>query len=152
MMNTVPKPITILMADDTPGDRLLTAEALKDARLINELLFVENGEELMDYLNANGKFAPPARAPRPGLILLDLNMPKKDGRTVLKEIKNTPSLCDIPIAVLTASKDDADVYRSYDLGVNSYIVKPVTFEAIVDTLQTLEKHWFQIVELPSEDA
>ena len=106
----------------------------------------------MDYLNANGKFAPPARAPRPGLILLDLNMPKKDGRTVLKEIKNTPSLRDIPIAVLTASKDDADVYRSYDLGVNSYIVKPVTFEAIVDTLQTLEKHWFQIVELPSEDA
>ena len=152
MMNTVPKPITILMADDAPSDRLLTAEALKDARLINELLFVENGEELMDYLNANGKFAPPARAPRPGLILLDLNMPKKDGRTVLKEIKNTPSLCDIPIAVLTASKDDADVYRSYDLGVNSYIVKPVTFEAIVDTLQTLEKHWFQIVELPSEDA
>jgi len=151
-MNTVPKPITILMADDAPSDRLLTAEALKDARLINELLFVENGEELMDYLNANGKFAPPARAPRPGLILLDLNMPKKDGRTVLKEIKNTPSLCDIPIAVLTASKDDADVYRSYDLGVNSYIVKPVTFEAIVDTLQTLEKHWFQIVELPSEDA
>ena len=148
-MTAAPKPITLLMADDDPGDRLLAAEALKDARLINELRFVENGEELMDYLLARGKFAPPAEVPRPGLILLDLNMPRKDGRTVLKEIKNHPDLCHIPIAVLTTSKDDADVYRSYDLGVNSYIVKPVTFEAIVDTLQTLEKHWFQIVELPS---
>lgn len=148
MMNTVPKPITILMADDAPGDRLLTAEALKDARLINELLFVENGEELMDYLNANGKFAPPARAPRPGLILLDLNMPKKDGRTVLKEIKNTPSLCDIPIAVLTASKDDADVYRSYDLGVNSYIVKPVNFENFSETVSNLGMYWLLLNEPP----
>ena len=146
-----PKPITLLMADDDPGDRLLAAEALKDARLINELRFVENGEELMDYLLARGNFKSPADAPRPGLILLDLNMPRKDGRTVLKEIKNHPDLCHIPIAVLTTSKDDADIYRSYDLGVNSYIVKPVTFEAIVDTLQTLEKHWFQIVELPSGD-
>ena len=150
-MNPPPKPITLLMADDDPGDRLLTAEALKDARLINDLRFVENGEVLMDYLLTRGKFAPPAEAPRPGLILLDLNMPRKDGRTVLKEIKNHPDLRTIPIAVLTTSKDDADVYRSYDLGVNSYIVKPVTFGAIVDTLQTLEKHWFQIVELPSVD-
>ena len=147
-MNPVPKPITILMADDDPGDRVLAAEAMKDARLINDLRFVENGEELMDYLHTRGKFAAPAQAPRPGLILLDLNMPRKDGRTVLKELKNTPALHNIPIAVLTTSEDDADVYRSYDLGVNSYIVKPVTFEAIVDTLQTLEKHWFQIVELP----
>jgi CheY-like chemotaxis protein len=137
------------MADDEPGDRILAAETLKDARLINDLRFVENGEELMDYLLARGTFAPPAQAPRPGLILLDLNMPRKDGRTVLREIKENPDLRSIPIAVLTASKDDADIYRSYDLGVNTYIVKPVTFEAIVDTLQTLEKHWFQIVELPS---
>ncbi len=150
-MNPAPKPITILMADDDPGDRLLTQEALKDARLINDLRFVENGEELMDYLHARGKFAPPALAPRPGLILLDLNMPRKDGRTVLKELKNTPNLHHIPIAVLTTSEDDADVYRSYDLGVNSYIVKPVTFEAIVDTLQTLKQHCFQIVELPSAE-
>ncbi|MEO6785548.1 MAG: response regulator [Chthoniobacteraceae bacterium] len=148
-MNPAPKPITILMADDEPGDRRLAAEALKDARLINDLRFVENGEELMDYLLARGKFAPPALAPRPGLILLDLNMPQKDGRTVLREMKEHPGLRSIPIAVLTASKDDADVYRSYDLGVNTYIVKPVTFEAIVDTLQTLETHWFQIVALPS---
>lgn len=148
-MNPPLKPITILMADDDPGDRILTTEAFKDARLLNELRFVENGEELMDYLHARGKFAPPAEAPRPGLILLDLNMPRKDGRTVLKELKADLNLCNIPVAVLTASEDDADVYRSYDLGVNSYIVKPVTFGAIVDTLQTLEKHWFQIVELPS---
>ena len=151
-MNPAPKPITILMADDEPTDRILTAETLKDARLINDLRFVENGEELMDYLLTQGKFAPPAQAPRPGLILLDLNMPKKDGRTVLKEIKDNPDLRSIPIAVLTASKDDADIYRSYDLGVNTYIVKPVTFEAIVDTLQTLEQHWFQIVALPSAKA
>jgi CheY-like chemotaxis protein len=147
-MNPTPKPITLLMADDDPGDRLLAEEALKDARLLNDFRFVENGEELMDYLHARGKFAPPAQAPRPGLILLDLNMPRKDGRTVLKEIKNHPDLRLIPIAVLTSSEDDADVYRSYDLGVSSYIVKPVTLEAILDTLQTLEKHWIQIVELP----
>ena len=128
------------MADDDPGDRLLAAEALKDARLINELRFVENGEELMDYLLARGKFAPPAEEPRPGLILLDLNMPRKDGRTVLKEIKNHPDLCHIPIAVLTTSKDDADVYLSYDLGGHSYIVKPVTCGASVDKLETPAKH------------
>jgi CheY-like chemotaxis protein len=147
-MNAEAKPITILMADDDPDDRLLTADALKEARLINDIRFVENGEELLDYLRRTGKFAPPVDAPRPGLILLDLNMPKKDGRTVLKELKLDTDLRTIPIVVLTTSKDDEDVYRSYDLGVNSYIVKPVTFEALVDILQTLEKYWFEIVELP----
>lgn len=147
-MSAEAKPITILMADDDPDDRLLTADALKEARLINDLRFVENGEELLDYLNRTGKFAPPTDTPRPGLILLDLNMPRKDGRTVLKELKQDPDLRTIPVVVLTTSKDDEDVYRSYDLGVNSYIVKPVTFEALVDILQTLEKYWFEIVELP----
>ena len=147
-MNPNLKPITILMADDDPDDRLLTADALKEARLINDIRFVENGEELIDYLRRKGKYAPPADAPRPGLILLDLNMPRMDGRTVLKEIKNDADLRTIPVVVLTTSKDDEDVYRSYDLGVNSYVVKPVTFEALVDTLQTLEKYWFEIVELP----
>lgn len=141
-------PITILMADDDADDRRLTQEALEEGRLINEVLFVENGEELMDYLHKRGKFAPPAEAPRPGLILLDLNMPRKDGRTVLKEIKSDPDLRQIPVVVLTTSKADEDIYKSYDLGVNSYIVKPVTFEALVDILQTLEKYWFEIVELP----
>jgi len=141
-------PITILMADDDADDRQLTREALADARLINDMRFVENGEELLDYLRGLGKYAPPAVAPRPGLILLDLNMPRKDGRTVLQEIKQDPDLRTIPVVVLTTSKSDEDIYRSYDLGVNSYIVKPVTFEALVDILQTLEKYWFEIVELP----
>jgi CheY-like chemotaxis protein len=141
-------PITILMADDDPDDRQLTKEALEEGRLINTIRFVGNGEELMDYLRKQGDYAPPAEAPRPGLILLDLNMPRKDGRAVLKEIKGDPALRTIPVVVLTTSKADEDVYRSYDLGVNSYIVKPVTFEALVDILQTLEKYWFEIVELP----
>jgi CheY-like chemotaxis protein len=149
-MNAEAKPITILMADDDPDDRLLTADALKEARLINDIRFVENGEELLDYLRRSGKFAAPADAPRPGLILLDLNMPRKDGRTVLKELKQDADLRTIPVVVLTTSKDDEDVYRSYDLGVNSYIVKPVTFEALVDILQTIEKYWFEIVELPPQ--
>ena len=141
-------PITILMADDDADDRQLTREAFEDARLINDIRFVENGEELLDYLRRQGKYAPPVEAPRPGLILLDLNMPRKDGRAVLKDIKQDPHLRTIPVVVLTTSKSDEDVYRSYDLGVNSYIVKPVTFEALVDILQTLEKYWFEIVELP----
>ena len=146
--NSKAMPITILMADDDPDDRQLTKEALVEGRLINDIRFVENGEEMMDYLRKQGKFAPPTEAPRPGLILLDLNMPRKDGRTVLKEIKGDPALRTIPVVVLTTSKADEDVYRSYDLGVNSYIVKPVTFEALVDILQMLEKYWFEIVELP----
>ncbi len=141
-------PITILMADDDPDDRQLTKEALEEGRLINTIRFVSNGEELMDYLRKKGDYAPPTEAPRPGLILLDLNMPRKDGRAVLQEIKSDPALRTIPVVVLTTSKADEDVYRSYDLGVNSYIVKPVTFEALVDILQTLEKYWFEIVELP----
>ncbi|HEV7404611.1 MAG TPA: response regulator [Chthoniobacteraceae bacterium] len=141
-------PITILMADDDPDDRQLTKEALEEGRLINDIRFVENGEEMMEYLRRTGRYAPPAESPRPGLILLDLNMPRKDGRTVLKEIKSDPALRTIPVVVLTTSKADEDVYRSYDLGVNSYIVKPVTFEALVDILVTLEKYWFEIVELP----
>ena len=149
-MIPAPMPITILMADDDPDDRLLTADALKEARLINDIRFVENGVELLEYLRKQGKFAAPADAPRPGLILLDLNMPRMDGRTVLKELKNDPEFRAIPVVVLTTSKDDEDVYRSYDLGVNSYIVKPVTFEALVDILQTLEKYWFEIVELPPQ--
>jgi len=136
------------MADDDADDRRLTQEAFEEGRLINDVRFVENGEQLMEYLRRQGKFAPPAEAPRPGLILLDLNMPRKDGRTVLKELKTDPELRQIPVCVLTTSKADEDIYKSYDLGVNSYIVKPVTFEALVDILQTLEKYWFEIVELP----
>src|SRR5438067_11155841 len=141
-------PITILMADDDADDRRLTKDALEESRLANDLRFVENGEELIEYLRHEGKFSNVEQSPRPGLILLDLNMPRKDGRTALKEIKSDPDLRQIPVVILTTSKADEDVYRSYDLGVNSYIVKPVTFEALVDILQTLEKYWFEIVELP----
>ncbi len=144
------EPITILMADDDADDRRLTRDALEESRLANDLRFVENGEELLDYLRNKGKYSDPEEAPRPGLILLDLNMPRKDGRTALKEMKSDPDLRQIPVTVLTTSKADEDIFRSYDLGVNSYIVKPVTFEALVDILQTLERYWFEIVELPPE--
>jgi len=141
-------PITILMADDDADDRSLTKEALQEGRLVNDLRFVEDGEDLLDYLRHAGKYAG-QNPPRPGLILLDLNMPKKDGRTTLQEIKNDPELRQIPVVILTTSKADEDIFKSYDLGVNSYIVKPVTFDALVDVLQTLEKYWFEIVELPT---
>jgi CheY-like chemotaxis protein len=149
-MNKHGEPITILMADDDADDRRLTRDALEESRLANDLRFVENGEELLDYLRNQGKFKSVEEYPRPGLILLDLNMPRKDGRTALKEIKADPDLRQIPVTVLTTSKADEDIFRSYDLGVNSYIVKPVTFEALVDILQTLEKYWFEIVELPPD--
>ena len=149
-MNIDARPIVILMADDDADDRMLTKEALDESRVLNDLRFVENGEELLDYLMLRGNYSDPESAPRPSLILLDLNMPRKDGRTVLKELKNDPELRQIPVVVLTTSKADEDIYKSYDLGVNSYIVKPVTFEALVDILQTLEKYWFEIVELPPQ--
>ncbi len=136
------------MADDDADDRRLTKDALEESRLANDLRFVENGEELLAYLRHQDKYADAESSPRPGLILLDLNMPRMDGRTALKEIKADPELRQIPVTVLTTSKADEDIFRSYDLGVNSYIVKPVTFEALVDILQTLEKYWFEIVELP----
>jgi len=142
--------ITILMADDDADDRRLAAEALEESRLLNELKFVENGEELLAYLRHEGKYSDPETSPRPGIILLDLKMPRMDGRSALKEIKNDPKLRQIPVVILTTSNADQDIYSSYDLGVNSYIVKPVTFESLVDVLQTLQKFWFQIVELPGE--
>jgi len=140
--------IIILMADDDEDDRFMAQEALLEARLTNDLHFVVDGEELMDYLCRRGKFSDPESAPRPGLILLDLNMPKKDGREALKEIKSDPDLKQIPIVVLTTSKADEDIYRSYNLGVNSYITKPVSFEGLVEVMKALSLYWFEIVRLP----
>ncbi len=142
------KPITILMADDDPDDRFLAQEAFVENKLANDLRFVEDGEELMQYLNKEGKFSD---APTPGLILLDLNMPKKDGRTALKEIKEIEKLRRIPIVILTTSKSEADILKSYDLGVSSFISKPVTFESLVETVKTITSYWFGIVVLPKED-
>lgn len=141
-------PVTILMADDDPDDCMLAKEALAETCLANELYFVSDGEELLDYLYHRGKYAQLGSAPRPGLILLDLNMPKKDGREALKEIKADPNLRYIPIVVLTTSKAEEDIHRSYDLGANSFIVKPVTFSSLVEVMKTLRKYWFEIVELP----
>lgn len=142
--------IVILIADDDEDDRLMAKEALAEARLLNEVHFVEDGEMLMDYLRNRGKYADARRCPRPGLILLDLNMPRKDGREALKEIKADPDLRRIPIVVLTTSKAEEDIYKSYDLGVNSFISKPVSFEGLVEVMKSLGKYWFSIVQLPLE--
>jgi CheY-like chemotaxis protein len=145
------RPITILMADDDPDDRELTREAFRESRLANEFHTVEDGEELLDYLHRRGRYAALNGAPLPGLILLDLNMPRKDGREALREIKSDPNLRRIPIVVLTTSKAEEDILRSYDLGVNSYVTKPVTFQSLVELVRVLGRYWFEVVELPPEE-
>ena len=145
---TSPKPITILMADDAPDDRQLTREAFEEAKLANDLRFVEDGVELLDYLHRRGKYADPNNSPRPGIILLDLNMPRKDGREALQELKQDPRFRAIRVIILTTSKAEEDILRTYNLSAASYITKPVTFEALVDVVKTLGKYWLEIVELP----
>ena len=149
-MSRLCKPIVILMAEDDSDDRLMTKEALFECRLANDLRFVEDGEELLDYLHVRGQYHDPEKAPRPGIILLDLNMPRKDGREALKEIKADPELRSIPIVVLTTSKAEEDILRSYNMGANSFITKPVSFEGLINVIITLGKYWFEIVELPSQ--
>jgi len=146
------KMITILLADDDPDDRQLTRDAFAENRLANEFNTVEDGEELMDYLHRRGQYAKLANEPLPGLILLDLNMPRKDGREALKEIKADPVLRRIPIVVLTTSKAEEDIVRSYDLGVNSYVTKPVTFKSLVELIKVLGRYWFEVVELPRDES
>ena len=150
MNETRTKPITILMADDDADDRLMTKEAFDESRLLNDLRFVEDGVELMDYLCRRGKYSDPATSPQPGLILLDLNMPKKDGREALAEIKADPHLKSIRIVILTTSKAEEDIYRTYDLSAASYITKPVTFAGMAEVIKVLGKYWLEIVELPAE--
>jgi CheY-like chemotaxis protein len=148
-VSTEKHPIIILLADDDEDDRMLAKDALTESRLANELHMVGYGEELMDYLYRRGRYAALADSPRPGLILLDLNMPRKDGREALMEIKADPSLRQIPVVVLTTSKAEEDIYRTYDLGANSFITKPVMFESLVKVMRDLGKYWFEIVELPA---
>jgi CheY-like chemotaxis protein len=145
-----PQPIIILMADDDEDDILLTQKALQKGKLLNTLYSVQDGEELLDYLFQRGAYTDPTKAPRPGLILLDLNMPKKDGREALREIKSHVDLQDIPIVVFSTSKAEEDIYRSYKLGVNSFITKPVTFENMIEVMQALGKYWFEVVTLPAD--
>jgi CheY-like chemotaxis protein len=147
-MSASARPITILIADDDADDRMMASEALEESRLANDLRFVEDGEELLDYLYHRGRVAGGGGGPRPGLILLDLNMPRMDGREALREIKSDPALRSIPVVVLTTSKAEEDIYRTYDLGVNSFITKPVQFEGLVEVMRTVGKYWFEIVELP----
>ena len=142
------KPITILMADDDADDRLMTKEAFGESLIRNDLRFVENGEELLDYLNRRGQYSDPSTSPRPGLILLDLNMPKKDGREALKELKADPRFKTIRVVVMTTSKAEEDIERTYNLSASSYITKPVTFEGLLEVIRVLGKYWLEIVQLP----
>lgn len=144
-------PITILMADDDADDRELTREAVAESRLRNDLRFVEDGEELLDYLHRRGKYATPASSPRPGLILLDLNMPRMDGREALRAIKACPNLRQIPVVVLTTSRAEEDIFASYDTGASSFITKPVTFASLVETIKALGRYWLEIVDLPEAE-
>lgn len=149
MLNNTGKPFTILMADDDEDDRLLTKDALQESRVRNTLYCVEDGVELLEYLKREGKYADPESSPRPGLILLDLNMPRKDGREALKEIKADAELKNIPVVILTTSGQEEDKVKGYNLGAASYITKPVNFEGLVELMKALGKYWIEFVELPN---
>jgi CheY-like chemotaxis protein len=139
------KPIEILLIEDSPSDIALTVEALKAGKVANTLNCVKDGIEAMAYLKRQGKFKD---AVRPDLIMLDLNLPKKDGREVLAELKNDPSLKIIPVIVLTTSRSDQDILRSYELNANCYITKPVDFKFFIDVVKSIENFWLSIVTLP----
>lgn len=143
------KPVTILLAEDDVDDQTLIKRAFTKSRFVNDVRIVDNGEDLLDYLHHRARYADPESAPRPGLILLDLNMPLKSGREALREIKQDPELRTIPIIILTTSAADTDVQESYTTGANAYITKPVTFDALVHTVQALDRFWFEVVRLPS---
>jgi CheY-like chemotaxis protein len=144
--------VVILMADDDADDRDLTRDALVESRLANDLHFVEDGVQLLDYLQQRGAYSKPGSAPRPGVILLDLNMPRRGGREALRAIKADPDLRNIPVVVMTTSKAEEDIAQSYELGASSFITKPVTFAGLVEVVRGLGKYWFEIVELPPAPA
>lgn len=146
------RPVTLLIADDDADDRMMIREAIEENRMQNDVRFVNDGAELLEYLRRQGKYSNPAHSPLPGLILLDLNMPKVDGRTALREIKQDPSLRQIPIVVLTTSKAEEDVSSARHLGVDSFVTKPVTFSALVEMIRDLGRYWFQIVDIPVKNS
>ena len=139
---------TLLLADDDPDDRMLVQDALEEASWRVDLREVEDGDELLEYLLRRGKYAHPDDSPRPGMILLDLKMPGRGGLQALEVIKQTDILCRIPIVVLTTSSADEDISGAYDLGANSYVVKPSSFSTLVEMMKTLEKYWLHVVTLP----
>ncbi|MGE0821243.1 MAG: response regulator [Candidatus Binatia bacterium] len=147
-MKEVATSATILIAENDAEDQMLLKDAFAENRLAHNLQFVDDGEEMMDYLRGHGQYADCVRAPRPSLIVLDLNMPRKDGREALQEIKTDPLLRRIPVIVLTTSQSEADITRSYDLGVNSFITKPTTFTALVEVVKIISAYWLEMVELP----
>jgi CheY-like chemotaxis protein len=139
--------VPILIADDDEEDRMLARDALEESRLANPIFFVHDGVELLDFLQRRDRYEDPASSPRPGLILLDINMPRMTGLEALRQIKEDPELRRIPVIILTTSRADEDIIRSYDLGVNSFISKPVTFEGLVAVMRLLGTYWFEIVDL-----
>lgn len=140
--------LEIVIADDDLDDRMLIEDAFAESKLRNPITFVEHGEDLMDRLNGKGRFSDRANAPLPGLVILDLNMPRMDGREALSLMKKDPRLKLIPVVVLTTSKAEEDIVRTYDLGVSSFISKPVTFDGLCDVVKTLNRYWIEIVQLP----
>jgi CheY-like chemotaxis protein len=145
------RPAIILLAEDDLGDQELTKRALKEGKIENELYIVKDGEEALDYLFRRGRYTDPKTSPRPDLFLLDLNMPKLDGRQVLEQICSIHELRNIRVVVLTTSHQEEDITRSYDLGVHSYITKPVDLDQFFNVIRTLEEYWLQIVVLPAKD-
>jgi two-component system response regulator len=148
-MTTDFRAVTILMADDDEDDRLLTRDALNESKVLNQFYSVEDGIELMKYLRREAKYSDGELYPQPSLILLDLNMPRMDGREALALIKADPSLRSIPVIILTTSKAEEDMLRGYELGAASYITKPVTFEKLVELMKSLGRYWIEFVELPN---
>jgi CheY-like chemotaxis protein len=148
-MSTVHPALTILLADDDEEDRMMTIDALRARRVANEIRCVADGQELIDYLFRRGAYVD-SEEPLPGLILLDLNMPKKDGREALAEMKTDARMRSIPVVVLTTSRAEEDIVRTYDLGVNSFISKPVTFNGLVQAMDVFSRYWLEIVELPAD--
>src|SRR6202142_4507941 len=146
MMNN-DQPIEILLVEDNPGDVRLTLEVMKDARVRNHMSMVKDGVEALAFLRHEGDFAD---APRPDLILLDLNLPKKDGREVLADIKESPTLKSIPVVILTTSASEADILRSYQLHANCYITKPVALDGFLEVVHSIDNFWLSVVKLPRE--
>jgi two-component system, chemotaxis family, response regulator Rcp1 len=144
-MSTVAREVNILLVEDNPGDVRLTVEALRDGRIANQLHVVHDGEDAMDFARQQGDYVD---APRPDLILLDLNLPRKDGREVLEELKNDPELHRIPVIVLTTSSSEADVLRSYDLHANCFISKPIGYDDFIAAVRSIENFWLKLVQLP----
>lgn len=140
--------LVVLMVDDDDDDYLLTKRAFKESKLLESLVRVSDGEEMLDYLHGTGEYAE-TKPLKPDVILLDLNMPRMDGREALKQLKSDDSLRQIPVVVFTTSKAEEDIIRSYQLGVNSFITKPVTFEGLKDVMTRLGMYWFDLVELPN---